>query len=77
MLKESAMAHADRKWHWAEARIVKKNGAGVWSANVPRPLAVRYAFDNNPAHPNLTNETGLPAFPFRTDHWPRPTDGKR
>ena len=26
---------------------------------------------------NLTNETGIPAAPFRTDDWPGPTDGKR
>lgn len=72
-----AVAGADHKWHWAEARIVGKNRVEVWSAAVSQPLAVRYAFNNNPKHPNLTNETGLPAAPFRTDDWPGPTDGKR
>lgn len=76
-LEEFAVAGEDRKWHWAEARIVGKDKVEVWSANVPRPVAVRYAFNNNPRRPNLTNDTGLPASPFRTDNWPGPTDGKR
>ena len=76
-LDEFAIAGADHKWHWAEARIVGTNRIEVWSDTLPQPLAVRYAFNNNPKHPNLTNETGLPATPFRTDDWPGPTDGKR
>jgi sialate O-acetylesterase len=76
-LDEFAIAGADRKWHWAEAKIVGKDRVEVWSPAVPQPVAVRYAFNSNPKHPNLTNETGLPAAPFRTDDWPGPTDGKR
>ena len=37
---------------------------------------VKY-WDNNPKDPNLTNDTGVPAGPFRSDDWPGPTDGKR
>lgn len=76
-LQEFAVAGADRKWHWAEARIVGRDKVEVRSTEVSRPVAVRYAFNNNPRHPNLTNETGLPAAPFRTDDWPDPTAGKR
>ena len=76
-LDEFAIAGADHEWHWAEARITGKNRIEVWSDAVPQPLAVRYAFNNNPKHPNLTNDSGLPAAPFRTDDWPGPTDGKR
>jgi sialate O-acetylesterase len=76
-LEEFAIAGADHKWHWADAKIVGKDRVEVWSDAVPQPLAVRYGFNNNPKHPNLTNETGLPASPFRTDNWPGPTDGKR
>jgi len=76
-LDEFAIAGEDRRWHWAQAKIKGKNRVEVWSDTVPQPLAVRYAFNNNPKHPNLTNETGLPAAPFRTDNWPGPTDGKR
>jgi sialate O-acetylesterase len=75
--EEFAIAGADRKWHWAEARIIGKNRIEVWSPKVAQPLAVRYAFNSNPKNPNLTNDTGLPASPFRTDSWPGPTDGKR
>ena len=76
-LQEFAVAGEDRKWHWAEARIVGKDRVEVWSKDVPRPVAARYAFNNNPRRPNLTNDTGLPAAPFRTDDWPDPTAGKR
>jgi sialate O-acetylesterase len=76
-LDEIAIAGADQKWHWANAKIVGKDTIEVSSDAVPQPLAVRYAFNNNPRHPNLTNETGLPAAPFRTDNWAGPTDGKR
>jgi sialate O-acetylesterase len=76
-LDDFAIAGADHKWQWAHAKITGKNRVEVWSDATPQPLAVRYAFNNNPKHPNLTNETGLPAGPFRTDNWPGPTDGKR
>jgi sialate O-acetylesterase len=76
-LQEFAVAGEDRKWRWAEARIVGRDRVEVWSADVPRPVAARYAFNNNPRRPNLTNDSGLPAAPFRTDDWPGPTDGKR
>ena len=76
-LSEFAIAGEDRKWYWAEAEIVSHNQVKVWSPSVPKPVAVRYAFNNNPRNPNLTNDTGLPASPFRSDNWPGPTDGKR
>ena len=76
-LDEFAIAGTDHKWFWANAKITGKNTVEVWSPSVAQPLAVRYAFNNNPKHPNLTNETGLAAAPFRTDDWPGPTDGKR
>jgi len=76
-LEEFAIAGANHKWYWANAKIVGKDRVEVWSDAVSQPVAVRYAFNNNPKHPNLTNETGLPAAPFRTDNWPGPTDGKR
>lgn len=76
-LNEFAIAGEDRKWYWANAKIVGKDTVEVWSTSVKQPLAVRYAFNNNPRSPNLTNDTGLPAAPFRTDNWPGPTDGKR
>ncbi len=76
-LDEFAIAGSDHKWYWANAKISGKDAVEVWSDAVPQPVAVRYAFNNNPRHPNLTNETGLPAAPFRSDNWPGPTDGKK
>lgn len=76
-LTEFAIAGADKKWVWAEAKIVEKDKVEVWSTSVPAPVAVRYAFNSNPKHPNLTNDSGLPASPFRTDSWADPTAGRR
>jgi sialate O-acetylesterase len=76
-LEEFAVAGADHQWHWASAKIKRRNQVIVWSDGVPRPEAARYAFNSNPKHPNLTNDTGLPAAPFRSDNWLGPTDGKR
>jgi sialate O-acetylesterase len=66
--KGFAVAGEDRRWHWAEARI---EGASVVvsSPEVPRPVAVRYAWADNP-EATLRNGDGLPASPFRTDDWP-------
>jgi sialate O-acetylesterase len=74
---EFTLAGADRVWHRAEAKITGADAVEVWSDKVPKPEAVRYAWDNNPKDPNLTNDTGVPAGPFRSDDWPGPTDGKR
>lgn len=76
-LDEFAIAGNDRKWIWADAKIIGKDKIEISSAAVPEPKAVRYAFNSNPRHPNLTNDSGLPASPFRTDNWPDPTSGKR
>lgn len=76
-LDEFAIAGADKKFYWADAKIVGKDKVEVSSPNVANPQAVRYAFNNNPRHPNLTNDSGLPAAPFRTDDWADPTAGKR
>jgi len=63
-----AIAGADKKWVWAEAKIVDKNQIEVGSKVVPDPVAVRYAWANNPVC-NVYNEQGLPLTPFRTDDW--------
>jgi sialate O-acetylesterase len=76
-LNEFAIAGADKKFVWAEARIIGKDKIEVWSEKVAEPAAVRYAFNNNPRNANLTNDSGLPASPFRTDNWDDPTKGKR
>ena len=76
-LEEFAIAGDNKKFVWAEAKIVGKNKVEVWSDKITIPKAVRYAFNNNPKNQNLTNDSGLPASPFRTDNWDDPTKGKR
>ena len=63
------IAGEDQKFHWAEARIINRNQIMVHSDRVPKPVAVRYAWQSNP-DTNLYNQEGLPASPFRTDDWP-------
>lgn len=70
-----AIAGADRKFVWADARIEGKTVV-VHSDKVPKPAAVRYAWADNPIC-NLCSEAGLPASPFRTDDWPGVTAGKK
>ena len=64
-----AIAGEDRKFVWATAETVGKNQVRVWSDQVPEPVAVRYAWANNPVC-NLRSREGLPVTPFRTDDWP-------
>jgi len=65
-LKGFAVAGADGKFVWASATIEGREIV-VWSDAVARPLAVRYAWADNP-EANLINGAGLPASPFRTDN---------
>lgn len=63
-----AIAGEDKKFVWAEAKI--ENGKiTVWSKEIPNPVAVRYAWSDNPDGVKLFNTEGLPASPFRTDSW--------
>jgi sialate O-acetylesterase len=63
-----SVAGADRKFVWASAKIVG-NRVHVWSDRLSHPVAVRYAWANNPDRANLYNREQLPAAPFRTDRW--------
>ncbi len=75
-----AIAGADKKFVWAKAEIAKpENGAKadtieVSSKEVPDPVAVRYAWADNPVC-NLYNDVLLPVTPFRTDDWKGITAG--
>jgi sialate O-acetylesterase len=62
-----AVTGKDRKFVWANAKI---DGDTILVSNkkVPKPVAVRYAWANNPQC-NLYNKAGLPASSFRTDDW--------
>ena len=67
-LKGFVVAGADRRWHSASARIQGERVV-ISCAEVVAPVAVRYAWADNPEC-NLYNAAGLPAAPFRTDNWP-------
>jgi sialate O-acetylesterase len=66
-LEGFAIAGADKKFIWADAQVVGQTVV-VSSPAVTSPVAVRYAWANNPDC-NLVNGAGLPASPFRTDEW--------
>lgn len=68
-LKGFAIAGTDRRFVWAQAEI-QGDAIVVWNDEIREPVAVRYAWANNPVC-NLFNVEGLPAFPFRTDDWER------
>jgi len=60
------VAGADKKFVSAQARI-EGNKVVVSSDQVAAPVAVRYAWADNPDSANLYNKEGLPASTFRTD----------
>lgn len=70
-LEGFAICGEDKKWVWADAKIDGQTVV-VWSDKVPAPVAVRYAWADNPTC-NLYNTAGLPASPFRTDDFPPTT----
>ena len=74
-LAEFAVAGKDRRWQWADARVVG-DAVVVSSPLVPDPQAARYAWQANPAA-TLYNGADLPAVPFRTDDWPEMTKGRK
>lgn len=65
----------DGHWAWAEARI-EGDTVVVSSPTVPEPVAVRYAWSNNPTG-NLFSADGLPVSPFRTDSFPATTQNSK
>ncbi|GAC1310024.1 MAG: hypothetical protein NVSMB24_26530 [Mucilaginibacter sp.] len=67
ILKGFTIAGADKKFHPANA-VIAGNKVIVSSSDVANPVAVRYAWANNPLC-NLYNGANLPASPFRTDDW--------
>lgn len=68
ILKHFAIAGEDRQFVWADA-VIRGNKVIVSSKDVKQPVAVRYAWSDNPEDANLCNKEGLLASPFRTDNW--------
>lgn len=70
-LKGFVICGEDRKFVPAKAEV-RKCGVVVWSPDVPKPVAVRFGWENCPDL-NLFSKEGLPVSPFRTDDFPMAT----
>lgn len=73
-LRGFAIAGADKKFVWADAVVNADGTVTVSSDKVPAPVAVRYAWAENPVC-NVYDSARLPLTPFRTDDWPGITVG--
>ena len=62
------IAGSDRKFVAADA-VIDGDTVVVSSMDVKAPIAVRYAWKNDPEGCNLYNGAALPASPLRTDKW--------
>lgn len=67
-----AVAGEDKIWHKGVGIVKGPDKVEVSSPAVSVPVAVRYAWADNPVA-NLKSKEGLPATPFRTDDWPLST----
>jgi sialate O-acetylesterase len=63
-VKGFAIAGADNKFVWAQAKVTSTNTVSVWSDTVKTPVAIRYGWADNP-EVSLNNSADLPASPFR------------
>jgi sialate O-acetylesterase len=61
-----AVCGEDKVWHWANGKLTSGKTVEVSCDQVPHPIAVRYAWADNPVC-NLYSKDGLPVTPFRTD----------
>jgi len=68
-IKGFAICGEDRKWVWAQAVLAGPNQVVVGHPSITKPVAVRYAWSDNPVC-NLFSKEGLPATPFRSDEFP-------
>jgi sialate O-acetylesterase len=73
--KGFAICGADKVWHWATGRVIAPDKVEVSSKDVSAPIAVRYAWADNPVC-NLFSNDGLPVTPFRTDDFEMTTKPK-
>jgi len=72
-LKGFAIANESKQFKWAKSKI-SGNKVLLFATGVDHPVAARYGWGENPVC-TLCNIEGLPASPFRTDHWVVRSDG--
>jgi sialate O-acetylesterase len=70
------VAGGDRVFVPAQARIRPDGRIEVWAEGITEPVAVRYAWADNPVC-NVYSASGLPLTPFRTDEFPGVTADAR
>jgi sialate O-acetylesterase len=71
-----AVCGEDKVWRWAKGKIIGNDKVEVSSDQVEKPIAVRYAWGDNPTC-NLYSRQGLPVTPFRTDDFDMVTKPKQ
>jgi len=67
------IAGADQRFVPAKA-VIRRKKVVISADTIPQPVAVRYAWADDPNTANLYNGAGFPAVPFRTDSWEGKTD---
>jgi sialate O-acetylesterase len=67
------IAGTDQKFYYAKAKL-DGNDVVVSCNEVQQPVAVRFAWADNPEDANLFNRDGFPAVPFRSDKWKNVTE---
>lgn len=70
------VAGEDQIFHPAQAEV-SGNTILIQSPEVPRPVAVRYAWADDPRDLHLYTDDGFPMAPFRSDDWKCRTEGIR
>ena len=70
-----AVCGEDKVWHWAKGTMQGKDKVELSCDKVANPIAVRYAWADNPVC-NLFSNDGLPVTPFRTDDFDMTTKPK-
>ncbi|WP_326983134.1 sialate O-acetylesterase [Chryseobacterium sp. MYb264] len=65
-LKGFAIKGKDGIFKWAKAKV-EGNKILVWNDEIQDPIAVRYAWADNPEGANLKSKNGIPASPFTTE----------
>ena len=74
MLKGFALTERPNRWAYAEAQI-EGDRVIVTQPKLKAPVALRYDWVVEAGHEgNLTDASGLPALPYRSDAWPAFTD---
>lgn len=62
-LSHFELADNTGRWHPAQA-VITGSAVIVRNPELPKPVAVRYAYAVDPQHCHLYNRDGLPASPF-------------